>query len=84
MPRQLAYSELMPCSFQVGASKPLRRRGEDTWLKLGWDEAFQIAAKTYLNIATNYSGEKGAHFLEKQGFAHRIERACAVWAGVTL
>ena len=58
-----------PRDPDTGAAKmDTRRRGEDTWLKLGWDEAFQIAAKTYLNIATNYSGEKGAHFLEKQGY----------------
>ena len=32
------------------------KRGEDGWLKLGWDEAFAIAAKVYQNVATTYSG----------------------------
>ena len=44
------------------------KRGEDAWLKIGWDEAFDIAAKTYQNIATTYSGAKGAELLTRQGY----------------
>ena len=44
------------------------KRGEDSWLKLPWDEAYTYAAKTYQNIAATYSGDKGAQFLQKQGY----------------
>jgi nitrate reductase alpha subunit len=44
------------------------KRGEDAWLKVGWDEAFDLAAKSYQNIAATYSGAKGAELLKKQGY----------------
>jgi nitrate reductase / nitrite oxidoreductase, alpha subunit len=46
----------------------LRRRGEDSWLEIGWDKAFDLAAKTMVNVAETYSGEKGAAYLRKQGY----------------
>ena len=44
------------------------KRGEDKWLKLPWDEAFDLAAKTLHNIAATYSGDKGSEYLLKQGY----------------
>ncbi len=44
------------------------QRGEDVFLKVDWDEAFAIAARTQENIATTYSGEEGAALLAKQGY----------------
>lgn len=46
----------------------LDRRGEDSWLKVGWDEAYDLAAKAYRDIVTTYSGEAGAERLRKQGY----------------
>jgi nitrate reductase alpha subunit len=45
-----------------------RRRGEDDWLRISWDEAFDIAARTYLDIAAAYSGEEGTARLSRQGY----------------
>lgn len=45
-----------------------RKRGEDAWVKLSWDEALEMVAKTFVNIATTYSGAKGAEYLKKQGY----------------
>lgn len=44
------------------------KRGEDSWLKIPWDEAYAYAGKAYQNIATTYSGDKGSQFLQKQGY----------------
>ncbi|MCL6506998.1 MAG: molybdopterin-dependent oxidoreductase [Bryobacteraceae bacterium] len=44
------------------------RRGEDSWLKVPWDEAFDLAARAYINIATAYSGPEGSARLLKQGY----------------
>jgi nitrate reductase / nitrite oxidoreductase, alpha subunit len=44
------------------------RRGEDSWLKVGWDEAFELAARAYLDIASTYSGTEGAERLRIQGY----------------
>lgn len=44
------------------------KRGEDKWLKLPWDEAFDLAAKTLHNIAATYSGDKGSEYLLTQGY----------------
>ncbi|MBM3140662.1 MAG: molybdopterin-dependent oxidoreductase [Candidatus Rokubacteria bacterium] len=46
----------------------LTKRGADRWLKVGWDEAFDLAAKAYVNVATTYAGAKGAELLRKQGY----------------
>ncbi len=58
-----------PRDPESGAPKmDTTKRGEDTWLKLSWDDAFAVAAKTYQNIAKTYSGPPGTKFLEKQGY----------------
>ncbi len=43
------------------------QRGKEPFVRVSWDEAFEIAAKTYKNIASTYSGEQGKALLEKQG-----------------
>ncbi len=43
-------------------------RGKDKWLKLPYDEAYDITAKTYMNVAQTYTGPKGAEYLKKQGY----------------
>ncbi|MBX7110671.1 MAG: molybdopterin-dependent oxidoreductase [Dehalococcoidia bacterium] len=53
----------------------MTKRGEDGWLKMSWDEAFALAAKTYVNVATTYSGAKGTKLLEEQGYDHDMIEA---------
>ncbi len=48
-------------------SKEYFRRGKENFIRLPWDEAFEIAAKTFINIATTYSGDSGKNKLERQG-----------------
>ncbi|MDD5181437.1 MAG: molybdopterin-dependent oxidoreductase, partial [Gallionellaceae bacterium] len=50
--------------------KKYLQRGKEPFIKLPWDEAFMLAAKTLHNIAVTYSGESGAKLLEKQGYDH--------------
>lgn len=45
-----------------------RLRGEDSWVEIDWDEAYEIAAKTVENVARTYSGDGGANYLMKQGY----------------
>ncbi len=44
------------------------KRGEDTWVEVDWDEAFDLAARTFRDIAETYSGEEGAARLRAQGY----------------
>jgi nitrate reductase alpha subunit len=43
------------------------QRGKDKWLRLKWDEAYDIAAKALDNITRTYSGDAGAKLLTNQG-----------------
>lgn len=44
------------------------KRGQEPFVKLPWDEAFDLSAKAMANIATTYSGKKGAELLQQQGY----------------
>jgi nitrate reductase alpha subunit len=44
------------------------QRGKDSWLRVGWDEAYSYSARALLNISTTYSGEEGAKLLAGQGY----------------
>jgi nitrate reductase alpha subunit len=44
------------------------QRGKDKWLRIKWDEAFEISAKSLDNISRTYSGEAGAKLLTQQGY----------------
>lgn len=43
-------------------------RGRDRWLRLAWDDAYEVAAKAMENISRTYSGDQGAHRLHAQGY----------------
>lgn len=43
-------------------------RGFDSWVKVPWDEAEEMAARALANIAETYSGEKGKELLKTQGY----------------
>ncbi|GIX43284.1 MAG: hypothetical protein KatS3mg129_3017 [Leptospiraceae bacterium] len=44
------------------------KRGQDDWVKISWEEAFEYTAKAMENIAKTYSGEQGKRYLLKQGY----------------
>lgn len=50
-------------------------RGKDPFVKLPWDEAFNLAAKSMINMAETYSGEKGSALLTKQGYDPEMIKA---------
>ena len=51
---------LMPENF--------RKRGDDEWLRVSWDEANTLVAKTFIHLAEKYSGSEGADLLLRQGY----------------
>jgi len=55
---------------EVDGLPPARylNRGKDEFVRLPWDEAFELVARAQLNIAQTYSGKAGAALLEKQGY----------------
>jgi len=67
------YKEWVEAGFprdsKTGSPDPkFFQRGKDKWLRLSWDEAFSIAAKSLNNISNNYKGEEGAKKLKIQGY----------------
>ena len=44
------------------------QRGRDKWLRMSWDEAFELAAKAAIDIARAYSGVDGEKRLLAQGY----------------
>ncbi|MBF0520826.1 MAG: molybdopterin-dependent oxidoreductase [Nitrospirae bacterium] len=48
--------------------KEMFRRGEDTYVAVPWDKAFEVAAKTFHELAKTYSGDKGAELLKQQDY----------------
>ncbi|MCH8062726.1 MAG: molybdopterin-dependent oxidoreductase [Chloroflexi bacterium] len=44
------------------------RRGEDEWVRISWDEAYDFVAQGMMNIADSYSSSQGADWLLQQGF----------------
>ncbi|MDI6763449.1 MAG: molybdopterin-dependent oxidoreductase [Thermodesulfobacteriota bacterium] len=49
-------------------SEQYLRRGKDKWLNIKYDDAYEMVARTYMNIAKTYSGPKGAEYLRRQGY----------------
>lgn len=47
--------------------KKYLQRGKEHFVRVSWDEVFNIAARAMTNIATTYSGKKGKKLLEAQG-----------------
>lgn len=43
-------------------------RGQDEWVKLPWDQAYDLVARAMANIARTYSGESGQELLRKQNY----------------
>ena len=51
------------------------RRGEDSWVKVSWEEGFGLVATGLLHIMEKYSGKKGAQRLRKQGYPEEMIEA---------
>lgn len=58
-PRDAATGRPDPKYFQ---------RGKDSWLRATWEEAFDLSARAFENIARAYSGEAGQKLLTAQGY----------------
>lgn len=43
-------------------------RGKEPFIKVSWDEAFEMAARAVINVAATYSGEAGRRWLTAQGY----------------
>ncbi len=56
-------------------NKKYFRRGEDSWLRISWDEASTYAAKGLLNTMRKYEGEEGARRLRAQGYPEEMIEA---------
>ncbi|MFQ5503672.1 MAG: molybdopterin-dependent oxidoreductase [Planctomycetota bacterium] len=50
-------------------------RGQDRFVKLGWEEAFALIARGYQAIARTYSGEAGARRLRDDGYPEEMIQA---------
>jgi nitrate reductase alpha subunit len=44
------------------------KRGTDSFVRVSWDEAVDLAARTIENVATTYNGESGSERLLQQGY----------------
>ncbi|AGB36834.1 molybdopterin-dependent oxidoreductase [Natronococcus occultus] len=47
-------------------------RGEDDWVEMEFDEAYELAAEAIYNIAENYNGDAGAQRLLEQEYDERV------------
>lgn len=56
-------------------AKYFEGRGKEPFIKVSWEEAFEIIAKALINIAETYSGDKGAERLLKQGYHPEMVKA---------
>jgi len=43
-------------------------RGKDEFVKVEWEQAFELVARAHLNIAQTYSGTRGADLLKQQNY----------------
>ena len=48
------------------------RRGEDDFVEVSHEEAHEYAARTFLELAEQYSGESGKRSLLEQGYDKRV------------
>lgn len=51
------------------------KRGQDSWVKLSWDESTELTALALKHIAQKYSGDSGAQLLKSQGYNHEMIEA---------
>jgi nitrate reductase alpha subunit len=54
----------------------LFRRGEDSFVRVDWDEAYALVARTLEHLTRFYAGEEGADRLRAQGYHESMVKAC--------
>jgi nitrate reductase alpha subunit len=54
----------------------LFRRGEDPFVRVGWDQAYSLVARVLDHVARYYSGDEGARRLEAQDYHPAMVKAC--------
>ncbi len=47
-------------------------RGTDDFVRVSWDEVYEMIAKATVNISESYNGENGAQYLKKQGYPQEM------------
>ncbi len=50
-------------------------RGQDTFVRVAWDEAYSYVTSAFIAIARRYSGPEGARRLLDQGYPHEMVEA---------
>jgi len=48
------------------------QRGRDSWVKVSYEEAAELVARTLLHVAKKYSGEEGAQRLREEGYPEEM------------
>jgi len=65
------FKRWVDAGFPRGADgrppKQYLNRGKEPFVRVSWDQAFDIAAQAMINIASTYSGEEGKRRIESQG-----------------
>ncbi|MFA9518592.1 molybdopterin-dependent oxidoreductase, partial [Halopenitus sp. H-Gu1] len=64
--------EGFPRDEDGGMPEEYAQRGEDSWDEASWDEAFEYAAETFLEIADHYSGDAAQQMLLEQDYDERV------------
>ena len=54
----------------------LFRRGEDSFVRMGWDEAYGLVARVLEHTARYYTGDQGVSKLEAQDYHPSMVKAC--------
>lgn len=66
------FKKWVDAGFPRGANgmpdKKYFQRGKENFVRVSWDEIYDITAQALINISTTYNGEKGQKLLEKQGY----------------
>ena len=44
------------------------QRGTDDFVRVPWDQAYEMIAKAFVNISATYTGKKGEGYLARQGY----------------
>ncbi len=53
------------------------QRGKEPFVRVGWNEAFELVAKGFMSVSSAYNGDKGQKWLTAQGFDPAMVEATA-------
>lgn len=73
--KQWADEGFQPFTPDLRKKYKFDARGQDTFVKVSWDEAFTYAAKGLVAIAKRYSGEEGKKILLAEGYQPEMVEA---------